>query len=57
MPADPLLEYLNEVESAFSELSSGYIERYEEERLTPERANLRIRVRFPKGGCWNGTKQ
>ena len=55
MPADPLSKYLNEVESAFSKLSSGYIERYEEECLTPERANLRIRVRFPKGQMleWN----
>jgi hypothetical protein len=33
----------------------GYIERYEEERLTPERVNVRIRVRFPKGWMleWN----
>jgi hypothetical protein len=55
MPADPLLKYLNEVEAAFSELSSGYIERYEEECLTPERTNLCIRVRFPKGYMleWN----
>jgi hypothetical protein len=55
MPVDYVLKYLNEVEVAFSDLSSGYIERYEEEFLTPERANLRIRVRFPKGYMleWN----
>jgi hypothetical protein len=55
MPVSPLSKYLNEVETAFSKLPSGYIERYEEEWLTPERINLRIRVRFPKGYMleWN----
>jgi hypothetical protein len=55
MPVNPLSKYLNEMEAAFSKLSSGYIERYEEECLTPERVNLRIRVRFPKGYMleWN----
>lgn len=55
MLVDPVLKYLNEIEAAFSKLSSGYIERYEEECLTPERVNLRIRVRFPKGYMleWN----
>lgn len=55
MPVSPLSKYLNEVEAAFSKLSSGYIERYEEECLTPERVNLRVRVRFPKGYLleWN----
>jgi hypothetical protein len=49
MPVSPLSKYLNEVEAAFSKLSSGYIERYEEECLAPDRVNLRIRVRFPNG--------
>jgi len=49
MLANPLSKYLNGVEAAFIKLSFGYIERYEEECLTPERVNLRIRVRFPKG--------
>jgi hypothetical protein len=55
MLVEPFLNYLTELESAFSTLSSGYIERYEEECLTPERVNLRIRVRFPKGHMleWN----
>jgi len=55
MLVEPLLTYLTELESAFSTLSSGYIERYEEECLTPGRVNLRIRVRFPKGYMleWN----
>jgi hypothetical protein len=55
MPVDPVAKYLSEVEAAFSKLSSGYIERYEEECLTPERVNLRIRIRFPRGYMleWN----
>jgi hypothetical protein len=55
MLADSVLKYVKEIEAAFSALSSGYIERYEEECLTPERVNLRIRVRFPKGCMleWN----
>jgi hypothetical protein len=55
MPANPLSKYLSEVEAAFRKLPSGYIERYEEEWLTPKRVNLRIRVRFPKGQMleWN----
>jgi len=55
MLVKPLSKYLNDVEAAFSKMSSGYIERYEEECLTPERFNLRIRVRFPKGQMleWN----
>jgi len=55
MLVNPLSKYLNEAEAAFSSLSSGYIERYEEECLAPGRVNLRIRVRFPKGQMleWN----
>ena len=55
MPVDPVLKYLKDTELAFGGLSSGYIERYEEEFLTPERVNLRIRVRFSKGQMleWN----
>ena len=55
MPVDPVPKYLSEVEAAFSKLSSGYIERYEEECLTPERVNLPIRIWFPKGHMleWN----
>ena len=55
MLVNPVPKYLKEIEAAFSKLSSGYIERYEEECLTPERVNLRIRVRFAKGSMleWN----
>jgi len=55
MLVKPLSKYLDEVEASFSKLSSGYIERFEEECLAPDRVNLRIRVRFPKGYMleWN----
>ena len=41
-----LFDYLNQVEQAVLQCSNGYVERYEEEILTPNRANLRIRLRF-----------
>jgi len=55
MQDDPLISYLGAVESAFGNLENGYIERYEEEILTPGRVNIRIRVRFPNGQIleWN----
>jgi len=55
MPVNLVSRYLSEVEAAFRKLSLGYIEKYEEEFLTPERVNLKIRVRFPRGYMleWN----
>ena len=55
MLVKPLSKYVKQVESAFNALTSGYLEKYEEEDLTPERVNLRIRVRFPSGHLleWN----
>ncbi len=44
-----LADYLAEVEQALSELPDVYIESYDEEILTPERANLRVRLRFADG--------
>lgn len=41
-----LSDYLNQVEQAVLQCSIGYVERYEEELLTLNRANLRIRLRF-----------
>ncbi|MGB5158939.1 MAG: hypothetical protein WBN77_16050 [Desulfobacterales bacterium] len=46
---DPLLKYLDAVESAFNGLGTGYFERYEEKIFKSERADLRIRVRFLNG--------
>jgi hypothetical protein len=55
MPVDSIAKYLGDVESAFNTLASCYIERYEEEILTPYRVNIRIRVRFSNGYIleWN----
>jgi hypothetical protein len=55
MSDDPITKYLSDLESAFHRLESCYIERYEEEILTPYRVNIRIRVRFSNGYIleWN----
>ncbi|MBO1352335.1 MAG: hypothetical protein EBE86_035495 [Hormoscilla sp. GUM202] len=42
-------DYLLRIEQILMALENAYIERYEEEILTPQRANLRIRVRFTGG--------
>lgn len=44
-----LSKYLQNVEVAVQELANIYVERYEEEILTPSRINLRIRIRFSSG--------
>ena len=41
-----LSDYLDRVEQAIQKCTNVYVERYEEEILTPIRANLRIRLRF-----------
>jgi len=48
MLLDTLVRYLQDVESAIKELQ-GYVERYEEEIISPTRVNLRVRVRFANG--------
>jgi len=49
MLLDVLIRYLEDIESAVCKLSDVYVEQYEEEHLTPDRVNLRIRIRFAKG--------
>jgi len=49
MPHDALLGYLEEVEDAIGTLKESYVELYEEEFLTGNWVNLRIRVRFYNG--------
>lgn len=44
-----LTDYLDRVEQAVASCEGAYVERYVEEILTPERANLRIRIRFERG--------
>ena len=46
---DLLIQYLGNIESAVQNLDNVYIERYDEEILTSDRVNLRIRVRFAEG--------
>jgi hypothetical protein len=41
-----LSDYLNQVEQAVVQCRNVYVERYEEEILTSQRANLRIRLRL-----------
>lgn len=49
MPYEVLTAYLEQIESAVACLPNVYVERYEEEIVTPFRANLRIRIRFASG--------
>ena len=44
-----LSDYLEKVAQAILQCSDAYVERYVEEILTPERVNLRIRLRFDQG--------
>ena len=41
-----LSDYLNQVEQAIVQCKNAYVECYQEEILTSQRANLRIRLRF-----------
>ena len=49
MLLDNLSKYLNKIEGAVRNLQGAYVERYEEEILTADRINLRIRIRFQTG--------
>jgi hypothetical protein len=46
---DSLRRYLEEAEIAMARIKDAYVEQYQEEILTPKRANLRVRVRFADG--------
>ncbi len=41
-----LSDYLNQIEQAIENGQNVYVERYQEEILTPKRVNLRIRLRL-----------
>lgn len=49
MPHNVLSDYLARAEQAVLECPDAYVEQYLEEVLTPERVNLRIRIRFSEG--------
>ena len=44
-----LSRYLKDIEHVVKGLNNAYVERYEEEILTDDRVNLRIRIRFTNG--------
>jgi hypothetical protein len=44
-----LSEYLAEIEIALGSLTNCHFEKYEEEALSSNRVNLRVRIRFAKG--------
>lgn len=46
---ETLAQYLARVEQAILRCSNAYVEHYTEEILTPQRATLRIRLRFAQG--------
>ena len=46
---ETLAQYLARVEQAILRCRNAYVERYTEEILTPQRVNLRIRLRFEQG--------
>lgn len=46
---ETLTDYLRKIEQAVLRCRNVYVERYVEEILTPERVNLRIRLRFEAG--------
>jgi hypothetical protein len=41
-----LTDYLNQIEQVITHFKNVYVEHYREEFLTPERVNLKIRLRF-----------
>ncbi|MDZ7359187.1 MAG: DUF6516 family protein [candidate division KSB1 bacterium] len=49
MPHSLLTQYLREIETAARAITNGHVERYQEEILSSDRANLRIRIRFSNG--------
>ncbi len=49
MPHETLTRYLREIESALQQLTACHFEKYEEEVLSANRANIRVRVRFIQG--------
>ena len=44
-----LTQYLREIETAVQALTNCHVERYQEETLSSDRINFRIRIRFTNG--------
>lgn len=49
MQRSALVTYFDEIHRAVQAIENVYVERFEEEIFTPNRANLRIRIRFESG--------
>lgn len=49
MLLDLLARYLEDVETGVSKIEGAYVELYEEEVLSSDRVNLRLRIRFSSG--------
>lgn len=49
MPRDPSESYLSGIETAIQSLSDAIVEHYEEEFVSKERFNIRLRIRFSNG--------
>ena len=49
MLLDVLSQYLAQIEASIRTLKNAYIERCEEEIITTNRINLRVRIRFQNG--------
>jgi hypothetical protein len=45
MPHERMQQYLESIEALVRKLRNAYIERYEEESLMAERANIRLKIR------------
>lgn len=46
LPLKILTDYLNEIEKVITDFKNVYVEHYREEFLSPQRANIKIRLRF-----------
>jgi uncharacterized protein Usg len=49
MPHEKIRHYLQSIESLVRKLKNVYVERYEEEILTGNRSNIRLKIRFQSG--------
>lgn len=49
MQHNPSESYLSSIETAIQSLSNAIVERYEEEFVSEERFNIRLRIRFSNG--------
>jgi hypothetical protein len=56
MPHEKIQHNLQSFESLVRKLKNAYVERYEEEILTANRANIRLKIRFQSGDLFFGVR-